>query len=179
MELFLWATKEISNITFFFVSKDTIKATIPEQENRFSKFRKIPGMRSFHSFKPITEENMIHAKRYSNAELFDQFLVFKTAGKAEVISVLSPGQYVAAVYDNKWWLGMILQVDNEHDDYKIRFLHPAGPSPTFHWPQFDDECYIVRDHILLSIAPLNASSYGRQYTLPGKTEAEINNLFQK
>ena len=161
------------------MSKDTIKATIPEQENRFSKFRKIPGMRSFHSFKPITEENMIHAKRYSNAELFDQFLVFKTAGKAEVISVLSPGQYVAAVYDNKWWLGMILQVDNEHDDYKIRFLHPAGPSPTFHWPQFDDECYIVRDHILLSIAPLNASSYGRQYTLPGKTEAEINNLFQK
>ena len=165
----------------FFVPNKYIKNTVAQQKNRFSKFKKIPGMRSFHSIEPINKENKVHARRYSNSESFDQFSVLKAEDKAEMISVLAPGQYIAAVYDDQWWLGMILEVDNEHDDYKVRFLHPAGPSPTFHWPQFDDECYIgiVRDHILLSIAALNASSYGRQYTLPGKTETEINNLFQK
>ena len=156
-----------------------IQKSVAEQENRFSKFKKLPGMRSFHSIKPMTKENMVQARRHSNSETFSQFPAFKTVGKDEVVSVLSPGQYVAAVYDHQWWLGMILEVDDEHDDYKLRFLHPAGPSPTFHLPQFDDECYVVRDHILLSIAPLNASSYGRQYTLPGETEAKIKDLFKQ
>ena len=105
--------------------------------------------------------------------------MLKAEDKAEVISFLAIGQYIAAVYDDQWWLGTILEVDNEHDEYKVRFLHPAGPSPTYRWPEFEDECFIVRDHILLTISPLTASSSRRQYTLPGKTETRINNLFQK
>ena len=64
--------------------------------------------------------------------------MLKAEDKAEVISFLAIGQYIAAVYDDQWWLGTILEVDNKHDDFKVRFLRPAGPSPTYRWPEFED-----------------------------------------
>ena len=93
-------------------------------------------------------------------------------------SDLLPGKYIAAMHDDKWWLGMVLEVDDENEDYKVRFLHPAGQSPTFYWPQFKDECYIIRRKVLLPIAPLNASSSRRQYTLPKETQSEIKKIFE-
>ena len=97
--------------------------------------------------------------------------------KSEEIPILSPGQYVAAVYENQWWLGMVLEFGEEHDDYKICLLHAAGLSPTFHWSQFEYECYVKRRQVLLTKVPLKASSHDRLNSLPKKAESKIQSLF--
>ena len=141
-------------------------------------FKKIPGIRSYHSFTPVLGKSVVQGRRTSKSKIFELFSVLKQTNKIEKSFDLLPGKYIAAIYDDQWWLGMVLEVDNEHEDYKVRFLHPAGPSPTFHWPQFEDECYVIREQVLLTIAPLNASPSGRQYTLPKETESKIVKLFE-
>ena len=177
-DLFDWASENIKNITFFYVSQEKISSAISKQVRRFLAFKKLPGIRSYHSFIPIPSKKVVQGRRVSKSKTFELFSVLKQTIKIEKRSDLLPGKYIAAMHDDKWWLGMVLEVDDENEDYKVRFLHPAGQSPTFYWPQFKDECYIIRRQVLLPIAPLNASSSRRQYTLPKETESEIKKIFE-
>ena len=65
-----------------------------------------------------------------------------------VVQVLD---YVSCLYDNKWWVGIITNVDKEGEDVQVKFMHPSGPSRYFQWPHVDDICWVPNDHILCKI----------------------------
>lgn len=44
------------------------------------------------------------------------------------VSSLNNGDWLAVVYDDRWWLAKIIAVDIEHQDVKVEFLHPHGPT---------------------------------------------------
>ena len=48
--------------------------------------------------------------------------------------------YVTCQYDNKWWVGIITNVDKEDKDVQVKFMHPSGPSRSFQWPHVDGIC---------------------------------------
>lgn len=44
------------------------------------------------------------------------------------VSSLNNGDWLAVVYDDQWWLAKTIAVDTEHQDVKVEFLHPHGPT---------------------------------------------------
>jgi hypothetical protein len=40
--------------------------------------------------------------------------------------------YIACIYDDRWFFGLVLSKHEEEGDVKVKFLHPHGPAPSFH-----------------------------------------------
>jgi hypothetical protein len=57
-------------------------------------------------------------------------------------------------------------------DSLVKFMHPEGPSPSFHWPQKDDICWVEMESILKVIQALAAGT-GR-HTFSMKDAEEYN-----
>lgn len=77
------------------------------------------------------------------------------------------GSYIAATYDNSWYIGVVEEIDTEHEDLKINFMHPKGPAASFHFPEHEDVCWIPCVHILCSIeSPTLATARGQYHILP-------------
>ena len=45
------------------------------------------------------------------------------------------GSYVAVVYEQSWWIGVVIDVNDEEKDVEVKFMHPKGPAPYFNWPE--------------------------------------------
>ena len=71
--------------------------------------------------------------------------------------------HVSCLYDNKWSVSIIANVDKE-EDVQMKFMHPSGPSRTFQWPHVDDICWDPNDHILCKI-DIPITSSGRFYNI--------------
>lgn len=42
-----------------------------------------------------------------------------------------PGQYIATVYDQKWYIGSIVECDDERQDVLVSFMTQVGTSTLF------------------------------------------------
>ena len=42
------------------------------------------------------------------------------------------GDWLAVIYDKNWWLAKVIIMDTHHQDVKVKFFHPNGPSTQFH-----------------------------------------------
>ncbi len=38
------------------------------------------------------------------------------------------GDWLAVIYDKNWWLAKVITMDTHHQDVKVEFFHPHGPS---------------------------------------------------
>ena len=47
-----------------------------------------------------------------------------------------------------------MEIDNEQADVHVKFMHPQGPARSFHWPDWDDICWVPMVHILDKIDAL-------------------------
>jgi hypothetical protein len=72
--------------------------------------------------------------------------------------------YIAYTYGGKWWTRVVMEQSNYNSNYLLKFMHPGGPSPSFHWPQKDDICCIEMESILKVIQP-STTGTGCQYIL--------------
>ena len=71
--------------------------------------------------------------------------------------------YVAAFYDEHWWVGLVIQFDTETNDVLIKFMAPHGPRVTFSWPKVDDIFWVPRHNIITVLETPTTSSSGRNY----------------
>jgi hypothetical protein len=77
--------------------------------------------------------------------------------------------YVAPTYGGKWWTDVVMEKSDDNSDCLVKFMHPEGPSPFFHWPQTDDICWVEMQSILKVIQP-STTGTGRQYILHEKIQ---------
>ena len=85
-------------------------------------------------------------------------------------------EYVACRYDEKWWIGVVEEVNEVEQDVKINFLHPPGPARSFRWPSRPDVCWVpITDVICQVQAPVTAT--GRTYTIAAQDCRNINAKF--
>lgn len=60
------------------------------------------------------------------------------------------GQWVAVIYDEEWWPGIIMEVIN--DSCTINFMKPSSSYNKFAWPE-KEETDIVSSDSILSLLP--------------------------
>jgi hypothetical protein len=65
--------------------------------------------------------------------------------------------YITIVYEDHWWLGYVLEKYDENEEFKIRFLHPHGPSVSFVFPFQPDEVILPISLILFMVRPTSES----------------------
>jgi len=95
-----------------------------------------------------------------------------TTCPASVVNV-DINDFVSFLYENTWWIGLVMEIDNELNDVCIKFMHPQGPARSFHRPDRDDIYWVPTVNILDKIdVPFITS--GRQYTLTPRDAARIS-----
>ena len=86
-------------------------------------------------------------------------------GTTEMITP-AVGQYVAAIYDNEWYVGMVTERSEEHGDVTINFMTRNINTSIIAWPSRKDECAVPLQNVLCLIStPAVSGSTGRQYKL--------------
>jgi len=92
--------------------------------------------------------------------------------------LFQPGQYVSAVYDKEWYIGVIVARSEENEDVQVKFM--KRPSMKLSWPRHEDKYWMPFDHVLLVIpAPELQSQGARQYELDDKSFESIKLLFER
>ena len=159
--MFQYCKKEIHGINFVYLTGAEIANVRQELAERFLVAKTIPGTRGFHQFTPLSVCS-IAAKRVS--EEADHTLTFNFVNQHEEKINLRPAQFLICVYDEHYWLGMVSEIDKDHEDILVKFMHPHFPARSFRWPNRDDVCWVPNLHIVCTTeAPTLSTITARQY----------------
>ena len=126
-------------IEFFYISKKRMEEVRLELKGRFALGQTIPGTRSYHFFKPVSS-NVVAFKHTVEDDAFAGS--FNITGETDFdgmnTETVRLNEYVACRYNEKWWIGVVEEVDRVEQGVKINFLHPSGPARSFRWPRKPD-----------------------------------------
>ena len=132
----------------------------------------IPGTQKLHCFKP-TSDNELEVRAYSSSP--DSRVVKVTRGDTigemyqrnsdDSRPTFKKMDYITAMYDEQWWVGLIREDSDGDDMFEVSFLHPAGSmaSTTYMFPTREDTLLVHDSDILTKVFP--SCPTGRAYTL--------------
>ena len=163
----------IPAIEFIYISKERMGDVRLDLKERFALGQTIPGIRSYHFFKPVSS-NVVSYKRTAEDDAFGG--LFNITGEPDFDGMRTESvrlnDYVACRCDDKWWIGVVEEVDRVERDVKINFLHPSGPA-SFRWPRKPDVCWVAITDVICHIqAPVTAT--GRTYKIDEQDSRNIN-----
>ena len=170
MQLFEWATKNIKGINFFYISSENVHASCVKfgLDKRYSFGIMIDGTRSHYSFIPVSM-NSIEKQRISFDDTFSHVIF----GHIDTdTSMLQPGRYIACLYDDKWYIGIIMDRCDEINDVKAKFMRRDRLCVS--WYKHDNQCWVPFQHILCTVtAPQLQGRSGWQYSLEKEDYGKI------
>ena len=89
--------------------------------------------------------------------------------------------YVAAVYseDGKWYIGMVIEVDEDDEEANISFMVLQDTDNQFKWPARQDILWTPFVNILCKIScrPIATGRSKRLYNVNGQTIDFIGDMF--
>ncbi|KAJ8047468.1 hypothetical protein HOLleu_06474 [Holothuria leucospilota] len=188
-DFYAWASqeREASDIEYVFVSKDDCAANAQEITKRWPSVKAIAGTLKLHAVVGVGDQKLLirHLSCYCDKcsmhpEADHQVLnmcdgwvthnVIRCDSHADPITnvllsakgttrLYSPDDWVAAVYDDNWFIGQVIEDDAE--DVHINFM-TAGSGKvkqnTFKWPLIKDEIWVPYEQVLCRIdAPMPLS----------------------
>ena len=118
-------------------------------EQRVASSSTLNGTRGFHSFEHVGG-GKIGAKIISSDKRFE-LVVDHCPILRSNLSDFHLQNYVAFVYDRKWYIGIITEIDKEMCELKINSMHPPGPALSFIWPTRLDSVWVPLPTILIKI----------------------------
>ena len=94
------------------------------------------------------------------------------------IEILPGATFIACIYNNKWWLGLVKQFSEEYGDYLVSFMHPSGEAKQYFWRDKEDSCWVEKTSIICTLqSPAISSSSTRGYSFL-KTDLEtVKHIF--
>ena len=127
--MFCYCKDNIKEMNFLFVTKEQIGVTRNALKKRIEGAILVPGTRHFHQFDHIGGRK-VAIKKCSEDQTYT--LQHDVLGQ-KTIEVLDVAvfEYVACVYDGKWYVGAVLEVMQDLNDIYVKFLHPCGPARSF------------------------------------------------
>ena len=158
-----YVTEHIISIKFFVILSKDMDTIRKKQNERFKLGRTIPGTRSFHYFLPTEDKRLLY-KRTSMDPNFTGEHSFNIREPRVSIDQCKAMGYVSCLYDNLWWIGLVMEIDRDSSELKVNFMHPHGPSNSFLWPNREDTCWVPIEHVICTLATPTTKS-GRMYTI--------------
>ena len=94
-------------------------------QERFDSINRILNTRANHCF-ITTSLNTLRVKVLFNSNKYEEVCIIKENRHMKLSTTIKINDYVACVYDSKWWLGIVKDFSNEHSDYHVHFFHLSG-----------------------------------------------------
>ena len=124
------------------------------------------------------DSNTIAFKRLSSDTTFAG--TFKFGGTMRSVSDLQVGVYVAVVYDDAWYVGLVEELNAKDQEAFINFMHPKNPDGYISWPNRTDKCLTPINKVLAKIpVPSSTSLASRTYKLSKKEHKSITLSFKE
>ena len=88
------------------------------------------------------------------------------------------GCFVAAVYDQKWYIGQVVDIEKDEDEVEVNFMTHA--KNLYRWPQQHDRIWIDIENILCEISPpVPSGKSKRLFKIPVEDKEHIDGLYTK
>ena len=190
--MFEFCMLEIKGIQFFFIEKEIMRSLRDEKSFLSKRFDPtdlyyLPGTKSFHHYTPISTEE-IGVKRVSTDQEYEFIFNFKTGKYREETEIgssptqqptisISGGEYVVCMCEGKRRVGVVMSINDEEKEAKIRFMYPPLPTTSLSWPSRIVECNVPLLRILMELTPpISTTSSGRSYSVTSDDLEKINAL---
>ncbi|KAJ8886240.1 hypothetical protein PR048_012449 [Dryococelus australis] len=121
--------------------------------DRISYAKVIVGTQKLHTFIPTTKQKVI-VNPYSFSETLCEETTTIQEGDNEFSGMMG---FVTCKYDEKWWLGCILDSYENKQEVKVNFLHLNGPSPSYKYAGLSDVLCVHKSDILTIVDPFTAT----------------------
>ena len=177
-QLFDFCLKNIAGMKFFFVPSSKVDEHHCLLQERLESHSTVPGTRHNHWFVPLSKTELKIGKVSGDdaSWIYCTTAKCKSSASGETEYKFEVGQYVACLYDQKWYIGIALQDGEEDDEFQVKFMLPNGPSNYFQWPCKDDVCWVPKSHLLCTISAPTTTSLGRQYQISQDTTSLVSTL---
>ena len=153
LEMHDWCVINVKGIKFFYVSAIDVVNSCEQfkLEERYSHVSTVPGTRSHHSFVPV-EEMKLEIRRISADSFFTTVQMGGFQGiKPQESSTVEVGKYVACMYDEDWYIGVVEARSEEQQDKFIKFMQKGATGQSLLWPRKDDICWIPLQDVIFTV----------------------------
>ena len=116
-----FCTSAITAIEFIYVNTQCIELSEKMFQERFDSVNRIPNTRDNYCFIPMSL-NILRVKLLSNSNKYEEECIIKENRHMKLSITIKINNYVACVYDSKWWLGIVKDFSDEHSDYHVHFF---------------------------------------------------------
>lgn len=169
-QLYEWSKDNIKNIDFIYSTEKEYEQELAFLKTRFEEAITVKGTQQFHNYRP-KNKSTVFVKYYSFSQHTKEEIVRKR-DDADDLDLNDIVGFVTCVYNNEWWLGCVLGIENE--EVKVSFLEPHGPSPSFKYPHIPDVLVLNKTEVLTKVDPTTQT--GRVYNI---TESESTKASKK
>lgn len=172
-QLYSWCKENIQTCHFIYVKLEEHVEEEKILEERFSISQTIVGTQKKHCFIPQSTFQL-KTKTFSASS---DSIIDNVVKSEDYVPLEDINGFVACLYDNKWYVGCVLNLIEDRNEVQISFLQPHGPSPSFTFPSRADILSVPTSDILAK-ADLSTAT-GRTYNLQNKDEQRIIAKFSK
>ena len=173
-DAFLYCRENITGITFFYAHAHEAQTVRNDLKSRFEKGSTVPGTRSFHWFSSQFVGSISYKRVLNDSSISGTHYFFESPVKFSA-SDIKKMSYIACVYDKKWWVGLVEEVDKDNDIY-VNFMYPFGPLKTFFCPAREDKCHVALSSICM-ILSISTTTAGRSYSFVPKDLEDIQKRY--
>jgi hypothetical protein len=177
LEFYEFVDQNIKNIIPFYASSDEIEKVIEAKslEERYARSKTIPQTRQAHKYVPDNEK--LYLFETSNDEMHFGMVTRSTDPDIGATDLII-GDWVAAVYDDQWYYGEVMEIDLEHEEYKIHYLKEPGSNPkNKSFTRENRSCFVPYGQVLQKISTPKSSRNGRTFTWSEATREEVQQKF--
>ena len=174
-DAFLFCRENITGITFFYAHAHEVQTVRNDLKSSIEKGSTVPGTRSFHWFSSQSVGSISYKRVSNDSSLSEAHNFFEAPVKfsANDIKVMS---YIACVYDEKCWVGLVEEVDKDNNNIYVNFMHTFGPSKTFFWPAREDKCHETLSSICM-ILSISTTTTGISYNFAPKHLEDVQKRY--
>ena len=156
----------LANIIFVNLLKKELDQLKNKMEKRWKLASTIKGICSFHYFMYLSTSRL----GMKWISLDDTFSLEVDLQQPEhtclTLQHATAIQFLSAVYDEMWYIGMIKEADFLNSGFLLDFMNPNGLLSSFWWPEKCDIYWVPFQHILFMIeAPRLFSGSGQYQTM--------------
>ncbi|KAJ6655379.1 hypothetical protein lerEdw1_005437 [Lerista edwardsae] len=172
-DMYKYCTEKITGITYIFVPAEEIRQTEHKLTKRFELCLPVNGTRGYHRFTPVSD-NEIRCYTTSTSKEFDEH---KTSIVFTNTTSFTKNDFVACIYEDQWWLGIVKDKSDQDNDLLVHFFHPAGPKTAFQISK-KDMVWVPVSKVVRKITPTELTTMsGRTHNISEKLCNEISTLF--
>jgi len=171
-DMFKYCRDNITGVKYIYVSSAEIERMETTLTERFEYCLPVKGTRGYHRYVPLSN-NQIRCFVTSKGSSFDDH---QTSILFTNVSAFTNNDFVACVYDEKWWLGKVADKSEDNNDVLVHFFHP-GPKTAFQLSK-NDTAWVPAKKIVCKVTPLELTTVsGRTHNITDKLCNEISCLF--